>query len=84
MLRLVVDYNAFDHHTIVESDIEIPPGDSTLVARFRREAGSTGSVSLHIDGTFAGEARRVLGLVPRPALQQALARRSCGRLHLEP
>jgi len=54
--RLVVDYNAFDHHTIVESDIEIPPGDSTLVARFRREAGSTGSVSLHIDGTFAGAA----------------------------
>jgi tRNA A-37 threonylcarbamoyl transferase component Bud32/membrane-associated phospholipid phosphatase len=40
--------------------------------------------SSDVDGTFAGEARRVLGLVPRPALQQALVRRSGGRLHLEP
>jgi hypothetical protein len=37
-----------------------------------------------IDGTFAGEARRVLGFVTRPALQQALAQRSNGRLRLDP
>ncbi|MGH2814106.1 MAG: hypothetical protein ACRDLC_03010, partial [Actinomycetota bacterium] len=40
--------------------------------------------SSDVDGAFAGEARRVLGLVPRPALQQALAGRSGGRLQLEP
>ncbi|HKQ03148.1 MAG TPA: phosphatase PAP2 family protein [Actinomycetes bacterium] len=40
--------------------------------------------SSDVDGTFAVEARRVLGIVPRPALQQALARRSGGRLQLEP
>jgi tRNA A-37 threonylcarbamoyl transferase component Bud32 len=40
--------------------------------------------SSDVDGAFAGEAGRVLGLVPRPALQQALARRSGGRLQLEP
>ena len=28
--RLVVDYNAFDDHTIIESDIEVPAGDCTL------------------------------------------------------
>jgi tRNA A-37 threonylcarbamoyl transferase component Bud32/membrane-associated phospholipid phosphatase len=37
-----------------------------------------------VDGTFAGEARRVLGFVTRPALQQALAQRSNGRLRLDP
>ena len=37
-----------------------------------------------VDGTFAGEARRVLGFVTRLALQQALAQRSNGRLRLDP
>ena len=37
--RLVVDYNAFDDHTIVESDIPVPEGESVLTARFRRGEG---------------------------------------------
>ena len=52
--RLVVDYNAFDEHSIVESDIEVPPGDSTLVARFRRSDGRAGSIELEVDGVAAG------------------------------
>ncbi len=54
--RLVVDYNAFDDHTIVESDVEVPPGDSTLVARFRRHDGMAGSMSIEVDGQPAGSA----------------------------
>jgi arylsulfatase A-like enzyme len=54
--RLVVDYNAFDDHTIVESEFEIPPGDSTLVVQVRRGEGRTGSVALEIDGQPAGSA----------------------------
>jgi arylsulfatase len=54
--RLVVDYNAFDDHTILESDIEIPAGVSTLVAQFRRGAGMAGSMSLEVDGEPAGSA----------------------------
>jgi arylsulfatase len=54
--RLVIDYNAFDDHTILESDIEIPPGASTLVAQFRRGGGMAGSMSLEVDGEPAGSA----------------------------
>ena len=34
--RFVVDYNAFDDHSVVRSNIEIPIGYSTLRAQFRR------------------------------------------------
>ena len=34
--RLVVDYNAFDDHTIVESTVAVPVGDVELTVRFRR------------------------------------------------
>ncbi len=54
--RLVVDYNAFDDHTILESDVEIPPGTSTLVAQFRRGAGMAGSMAVEVDGVPAGSA----------------------------
>ena len=37
-----------------------------------------------LDGTFATQAPRVLGFVTRQALQQSLAQRSNGRLHLDP
>ena len=52
--RLVVDYNAFDDHTILESDIEVPVGRSTLVAQFRRGDAMAGSMSLQVDGEPAG------------------------------
>ncbi len=52
--RLVVDYNAFDEHVVLESDVEVPPGDATLVAKFRRGAGMAGSMSVEVDGRPAG------------------------------
>ena len=52
--RLVVDYNAFDDHTILESTIEVPAGASTLVAQFRRGAAMAGSMSLEVNGEPAG------------------------------
>lgn len=52
--RLVVDYNSFDDHSIVESGFELPTGDSTLTARFRRLAGRAGSIELEVDGVHAG------------------------------
>ncbi len=54
--RLVVDYNAFDDHTIVESDVEVPDGTSTLVAKFRRGDGRIGSIEIEIDGSSVGGA----------------------------
>jgi arylsulfatase len=54
--RLVVDYNAFDTHTILESDIELPAGDATLVVKLRRRAGKAGEMSVVVDGTPAGTA----------------------------
>ncbi len=54
--RLVVDYNAFDDHTILESEIEVPPGDSELVVRLRRRSRRSGEVSLVVDGRPAGRA----------------------------
>ncbi len=52
--RLVVDYNAFDDHTIVESDTDIPAGTSTLVVKVRRGDGRSGTVELEIDGRPCG------------------------------
>ena len=54
--RLVIDYNAFDEHTILESNIEVPSGSSTLVAKLRRGAGRSGSMSVEVDGVPAGSA----------------------------
>jgi len=54
--RLVLDYNAFGDHTIVESTSDVPAGDATLVVQLRQGAGRTGSVSLQIDGRAAGSA----------------------------
>ncbi len=54
--RLVVDYNAFDDHTVVESDVTIPPGDATLVAKIRRGDGRRGSMSIEVNGERAGSA----------------------------
>jgi arylsulfatase len=52
--RLVVDYNAFDDHAILESDVEVPEGDSTLVAKLRRGDGRSGSMSIEVNGQAAG------------------------------
>ena len=54
--RLVIDYNAFDDHTILESDLEVPTGESTLAAKFRRGGGMAGSMSMEVNGTPAGSA----------------------------
>lgn len=52
--RLVVDYNAFDDHTVVESDIPVPEGESVLTARFRRGEGRSGWIEIAVDGVDAG------------------------------
>ncbi len=52
--RLVVDYNAFDDHTIVESATRVPVGASVLTAAFRRGEGRTGSIEVFVDGASSG------------------------------
>jgi arylsulfatase len=54
--RLVLDYNAFGDHTVVESDVEVPSGDAELVVRLRRGEGFAGTAALAIDGTDVGRA----------------------------
>ena len=51
---LVVDYNAFDDHTVLESSVAVPGGDSTLVVRVRRSDGRRGTMALEVDGQPAG------------------------------
>jgi hypothetical protein len=52
--RLVVDYNAFDDHTIVESTVPVPVGDATLVVRLRRADAMKGTVELLVDDVSCG------------------------------
>jgi len=52
--RLLVDYNAFGDHSIVESAVDVPDGDSTLLVRLRQGAGRAGSISLEINRQPAG------------------------------
>jgi arylsulfatase len=58
--KLVVDYNAFDEHTVVESDVDVPAGDSTLTARFRRGDGQAGSLELEVNGADCGRGEAAL------------------------
>ncbi|MDH4169964.1 MAG: arylsulfatase [Acidimicrobiia bacterium] len=53
--RLVVDYNAFGDHTVLESSIEVPAGDCTLAVHLERDV-SAGWVELSIDGKACGRA----------------------------
>ncbi len=52
--RLVVDYNSFNDHTVVESSIEIPEGDSTVSVHMERDSRTTGWVEVSIDGESCG------------------------------
>ncbi len=54
--RLVVDYNAFNAHTIVESTLPVPVGDSTLGVHLERDGRTTGWVEVSIDGAACGRA----------------------------
>jgi hypothetical protein len=48
--KLVVDYNAFDDHLIVESDIDVPAGSSALGVHVRRTGSKLGTIALSVDG----------------------------------
>jgi arylsulfatase A-like enzyme len=52
--RLVLDYNAFDDHTVVESDVAVPAGTVDLTVKVRRTSGRTGTADLEIDGAPVG------------------------------
>ena len=52
--RLVVDYNASDDHTIVESARPVPAGDVTVHVHRERDSRTTGWCELAIDGEPAG------------------------------
>lgn len=52
--RLVLDYNAFGAHTVLESAVEVPPGDADLVVRLRRGDGFSGTAELEVAGSAAG------------------------------
>ncbi|MEM7093603.1 MAG: arylsulfatase [Actinomycetota bacterium] len=61
--KLIVDYNAFSDHTIVESDRAVPVGDSTIGVSIRRDSRTTGYVEVSIDGEPSGRAE--LGFMMR-------------------
>jgi len=54
--RLVVDYNAFNAHTVLESTLPVPVGDSTLGVHLERDGRTTGWVEVSIDGEACGRA----------------------------
>jgi arylsulfatase A-like enzyme len=54
--RLVLDYNAFNDHTIIESDIAVPLGSSALTLKVRRGDGRQGTAHLEIDEMPVGNA----------------------------
>jgi arylsulfatase len=53
--RLVLDYNAFGDHVVVESSTAVPTGRSQLTVRLRR-LGRDGTASLEVDGVACGQA----------------------------
>lgn len=54
--KLVLDYNAFGDHTILESPSDIPSGEHELRVLLRRTEGMAGTIALQVDGTSVAEA----------------------------
>ena len=54
--KLIVDYNAFDDHTVLESNIDVPIGTSELALEVRRTGNKIGTMALRVDGVLAGSA----------------------------
>ncbi|MEY4950336.1 MAG: putative arylsulfatase [Pseudomonadota bacterium] len=54
--RLVFDYNAFDDHVVIESDVEVPEGTSTLAVKVRRLSSRGGAAEIEIDDRPCGHA----------------------------
>ena len=54
--HLVVDYNAFDEHTIVESDVSIPEGENVLLVKIVRTSRTSGRVELAVNDLVCGSA----------------------------
>ncbi len=54
--RLILDYNAFNDHTIIESDTLVPLGSSELTLKVRRGDGRSGTAHLEIDTLAVGDA----------------------------
>ncbi len=52
--RLVIDYNAFGNHTVLETADELPIGEVELELRMRRGPQMVGSLELLVDGHTAG------------------------------
>jgi arylsulfatase len=52
--KLVLDYNEFGTHRVVESTRDVPVGASTVGVRFRRTEGKTGRATLVVDGEESG------------------------------
>jgi arylsulfatase A-like enzyme len=53
--HLVFDYNAFGDHTLVESDVAVPAGESRIGVRFRRD-GNGATATLVVDDVECGSA----------------------------
>ncbi|MHB1138336.1 MAG: arylsulfatase, partial [Microthrixaceae bacterium] len=51
--RLVLDYNAFDDHTVLVSNRPVPTGDSELTLQVERD-GMSGTATMRIDGETCG------------------------------
>jgi len=47
--KVVLDYNAFGDHTILESPNDVPAGDHELRVVLRRTEGMAGTIALQID-----------------------------------
>lgn len=54
--HLVLDYNAFDDHTVLVSEVPVPLGPSTVSVRLRRGERRTGFAELAVEGVDAGRA----------------------------
>ncbi len=59
--HLVLDYNAFNEHTVLVADHPLPAGDTVAELRFTR-TGGTGDVELFVDGKPAGSCHLPLAM----------------------
>lgn len=52
--HVVVDYNAFKEHSILESTVQLPPGKNELSVLVQRLEQGTGRIEISVNGTPSG------------------------------
>ena len=77
--HVVVDYNAFKEHSILESSVQLPPGKNELSVLVQRLEQGMGRIEISVNGTPSGsiELPILMGMISSMGASVGRDRFSC-------